>query len=139
MEAIIRAVILSIVQKGAAASAETSSNSLAAATLWMVVSAVLATAGIGCAAIALWQWQAASLGPVGASLVVSGGLLAAALAAWAVMRHALAPAKHSSAPAAEPLDALLGEAGRLFKENKAAALAAAFIAGLAAARYERKK
>lgn len=138
MEAIIRAVILSMVQTGATASAQSSSNSLAAATLWTAVAAVLAAAGIGCAAIALWLWQATSLGPVGASLVVSGVLLTAALAAWAAMRRALVPPKHSPTPT-EPLDVLLAEAGRLFKENKAAALAAAFAAGLAAERYDRKK
>lgn len=138
MEAIIRAVILSIVQTGATAHAESSSNSLAAATLWTVVAAVLAAAGIGCAAIALWLWQATSLGPVGASLVVSSVLLAASVAAWAAMRRALVPPKQSSAPT-ETWDVLLAEAERLFKENKMAALAAAFVAGLAAERYDRKQ
>lgn len=139
MEAIIRALILAMVRTGTNASAESSSNSLAAATLWTAVTAVLATAGIGCAAIALWQWLATSLEPGGASLVVSGILLVAALGAWAARHRALAQPTKPSPDTAEPLDVLLTEAERLFKDNKGVALIAAFVAGLVAERYERKK
>ncbi|MBF0324517.1 hypothetical protein [Magnetospirillum moscoviense] len=139
MEPIIRAVVLSLVQGSATGSRQSPSNSLAAATLWAVASAVLATAAIAAAAVALWLWQAASMGPIGATLVVSGMLLAAALAAWAALRRALVQPKHSPPASSDALDLLLRESGRLFQENKGAALAAAFAAGLAAERYQRDK
>lgn len=138
MEAIIRAVVLSIVQGGATGAMESSSSRLAAATLWAVVTAVLAMAALGCAAAAFWLWQVPNLGPVGASIAVSGGLVAAALMALAATRRALAPTKPPPAPA-ETLGLLLREGGRLFRENKRAILVAALVAGLAVERYERDK
>lgn len=137
METIIKAVVMAILRGGAEETIDTSSNRLATATLWAVVSAILAVAGIGCAATGLWIWLASALGHVGASLTVAAVLVIASLGTLAAMRHALAPAK--PAPSArDKLDGLAVEALRIFKDHKGPVLLAALIAGLATERHDRK-
>lgn len=140
MESMLRSVILAILSAGAGQSTETSPRRLALATLWGAATAILATAGLGCAALALWIWQIPQLGPIGASLTVSALLFAAALAGLGALRGVLAtpPAKPSPL-AAGSLAPLLGEAQRLFNEHKGAALVVALLAGLAMERHEREK
>lgn len=140
METVLRSVILAILRAGAAETIETSPRRLALATLWGAVTAILAAAGLGCAALALWIWQIPQLGPIGASLTVSALLFAAALVGLGVLRHVLAaPTAKPSTLAAGSLAPLLGEAQRLFNEHKGAALLAALLAGLAVERHEREK
>ena len=137
MEAIIRTVVMAILRGGAAETIDPSSNRLATATLWAVVSAVLAVAGIGCAAAGLWMWLASALGPVVASLTVAGVLVVASLGALAAMRHSLAPTKPPPS-AKDRLEGLAVEALRIFKEHKGPVLLAAVIAGLATEHRDRK-
>jgi hypothetical protein len=140
MESMLRSVILALLSAGAGQSTETSPRRLALATLWGAATAILATAGLGCAALALWIWQIPQLGPIGASLTVSALLFAAALAGLGALRGVLAtPAAKPSPLAAGSLAPLLGEAQRLFNEHKGAALVVALLAGLAMERHEREK
>lgn len=140
METVLRSVILAILRAGSAESPETSPRRLAIATLWGAATAILATAGLGCAALALWIWQIPQLGPIGASLTVSALLFAAAFAGLGALRGVLAASTAKpSPPAAGSPALLLGEAQRLFNDHKGAALVVALLAGLAIERHEREK
>jgi hypothetical protein len=87
-----------------------------------VLAGVLLLAALGCALAALWIDVAPQLGQAGAALAVAGCLLVLGLAALAVMRRR--PTRMpASAPAPIPLDALM-------RDNKAALLTAALVAGL---------
>jgi hypothetical protein len=140
METVLRSVILAILRAGAAQTIETSPRRLALATLFGGVTAILAAAGLGCAALALWIWQIPQLGTIGASLTVSALLFAAALAGLGALRRVLAaPTAKPSPLASGSLAPLLGEAQRLFNDHKGAALVVALLAGLAMERHEREK
>jgi hypothetical protein len=89
-----------------------------------VLAGVLLLAALGCALAALWIETAPRLGQAGAALVVAGCLLVLGLAALGVMLRRPARVR-VSAPAPIPLDALM-------RDNKAALLTAAVIAGLCA-------
>ncbi len=113
-------------------------SACAGAILLLAGLALLAAAGMACAA--LWTFESAALGSAGASLVVSGVLLGVALIlvliAWWVRRHGLTKAPPAIAP--EQIEAILAAVGGQVGEHKAAALVAAFVAGAVAEQRIRR-
>lgn len=111
---------------------------MAAAALFLGLALLLAIAALACAGAALWIALIPQLGETGAPLVVAAicltfsGILA--LVAWLLMRE-----RRRRLGEALQVDLLLAEAGRFLNEHKDAALLAAALAGMLAARRRRKQ
>lgn len=109
-----------------------------ASAVGMAAGALLGAVALGCAAIALWLYAQPLIGAAGAWLVVAGlllvlGLIAAFAIPAMIERRKPAPAPASSLPLSD-IAALLGDdAAKLFNDNKAIVLLAAFLGGMMAA------
>jgi hypothetical protein len=136
MDALIGSAIMSAARMGTADAVANFARRYVLAALGAVAAAVFVTASLGCAAAALWIFAVPQVGPVGAPLVVSGIFLALALAVAMVSGRGLKRGRRPP-PSPPTPDAVLADAMRLFKGQKAAALMAALVAGLAAGSGQR--
>jgi hypothetical protein len=122
-----------------AAVASFKTSALAGCILLIGMLAVLASAGMGCAA--LWTAVAPALGPAGASLTVAVALavfaLVALFVAWRIDRGGRKPVQSGIPP--EQFDAMLKAFGDLVGEHKAGAMVAAMLAGAAAEQAARRQ
>ena len=135
------AIVLNLLGRllpGARAVTAIKASALAGGILLLAGLALLAAAGMGCAA--LWAAVAPSFGPAGASLAVAGVLVLLALVllsvAWRVLRRGTPPAPSGIPP--EQINAVLKALGDLVGEHKAGALVAALLAGAAAEQAARR-
>ncbi len=119
----------------------------AAAGVCLLLACLALFVAIGLAGAALWAYAAAALGSAGASLVVAGAFLALALllllGAWLTMKPKQKPvvrlqASGAGPAGADPAAAMLAALGNVFKQNKAALLLAALVAGLFAERMQKR-
>ena len=108
----------------------------------MLLAGLALLTAVGLASAALWAFTAPHFGPAGASLILAGAFVLLALllmlGASLARRPRQKPATAPPPANANPADALLAVAGSLFGNNKMAFMVAAVIAGLIAARMQKR-
>jgi hypothetical protein len=132
MAALIRLALEVATRMGAATSIGDCARRIVVVSLGAIAVGVLIIASVGCAVASLCIFCIPRLGPEGAPLVVACILLAMGLAVllmliWLSPWRSRARPPSSAAPAS-----VLADVMRLFKDDKAAVLIAALVAGLAA-------
>ena len=135
MNGLLEAVV-ALVRIGAAQGTSTATR-IPAMALFGAFAVLAAMGAIGCLVAALWIVAVPSLGPAGAALLAAAALGLGALvlvASLLLLKHRVPP------PTVSPLNwpLLLGEAKRLWTDDKAALLLTALIAGLATGRPHRE-
>ena len=135
--------LLRLATMAAAASAKVgdigrATSRIAAAAACASLAAVSAIAAGGCAVAALWLFAIPYVGAAGAPLVAAGGLLVFCVVLMAVARGIVRYNRRAPSSTAAP-GLQLGEAIRLFSENKGTVLLAALVAGLVAGNSGRRK
>ena len=135
--------LLRLATMAAAASAKVgdiggTTGRITAAAVCASLAAVSAIAAGGCAVAALWLFAIPYVGAAGAPLVAAGGLLVFCVVLMAVARGIVRYNRRAPSSTAAP-GLQLGEAIRLFSENKGTVLLAALVAGLVAGNSGRRK
>jgi hypothetical protein len=128
-------IVLALAAAGTARQGPRASVRVACVAVLAVAAAACAVAAITCGLTALWIYAQPHAGAAGASAIVAGVLLAMSLALLALSRQAMKPRLPPPAAAGAPL--LLTEATRLVQEHKAAALMAALLVGMIAAKRDK--
>jgi hypothetical protein len=132
MNALISLALKVAARMGAATSIGDRARRLVVVSLGAIAVGVLMIASVGCAAASLWIFCIPRLGLVGAPLVVACILLAMSLAVLPMLTRLSAWRSRVRPPSSASPASVLAEAMRLLEDDKAAALIAALIAGLAA-------
>jgi hypothetical protein len=138
IDGLLRLATMAAASSGKAGSIGRTTGRMTAAALCASLAAASAIAAGGCAAVALWLFAIPYVGPVAAPLVAAGGLLVLCVVLMVVARGILHYRRRASGPTIAP-GLLLGDALRLFNENKGTMLLAALVAGLAAGNSGRKR
>lgn len=136
-DSLLRLAAMAATAAGRTGSNGTTPGRMTAAALCASLAAISAIAAGGCAAVALWLFALPHVGTAGAPLVAAGGLLIFCVVLMTVARGLLHYRRRAASPTAAP-GLQLGEALRLFSENKGAVLLAALVAGLVAGSSNRK-
>jgi len=138
IDGLLRLATMAAAASGKAGSTGRTKGRMTAVALCASLAAVSAIAAGGCAAVALWLFAIPYVGPVAAPLVAAGGLLVSCFVLMIVARGILHYRPRASSSTLAP-GLLLGDAQRLFNENRGTMLLAALVAGLSAGSSGRER